>query len=196
MNRMWNYLSVTRCEIVGFTREILQSVSPYAEQKGLKLQFHAKQSEVWTAVDMDKLERVLLNLLSNAIKFTPQGGQVAVLVSCREDQLVLTVADNGIGIPADMQATIFNRFKQLRQPEARTWEGSGLGLSIAYSFIQQHNGSITLKSQEKRGSEFTVFLPLTPADDAISTEENQEQDPGKIRETVQIELSGLTVPAS
>ena len=106
-------------------------------------------------VDRMFLEMMLTNLLSNAFKFTPDGGIVRVALQRGEGCFRLTVRDSGIGIPQDQQERIFERFYQVNESHA----GSGIGLSIVRRIVELHEGSISLRSEPGRFSEFTITLP-------------------------------------
>src|SRR5690606_31444698 len=116
-----------------------------------------------TRFDHNKLERILFNLLSNAFKFTRDGGKVSVRMSVlREDggrSLKITVADTGIGITAEDKDRIFERFFQSDMPGSLINQGSGIGLSIAREFVRLHGGTISVESEEEKGSVFTLVLP-------------------------------------
>lgn len=101
------------------------------------------------------LEMMLTNLLSNAFKFTPDGGIIRVALQRGEGCFRLTVRDSGIGIPQDQQERIFERFYQVNESHA----GSGIGLSIVRRIVELHQGTITLRSEPGRFSEFTITLP-------------------------------------
>ncbi|MEM6994922.1 MAG: ATP-binding protein [Myxococcota bacterium] len=106
--------------------------------------------------DADQLEQVVLNLLSNAVDAMPRGGSVRVrLRRCDDDSAELTVADEGHGIPEDIQARIFDPFFSTKE----IGKGTGLGLAISYGIVQDHGGDIVVQSSQGRGAEFTVTLP-------------------------------------
>jgi heavy metal sensor kinase len=109
--------------------------------------------------DESLLRRMIVNLLDNAIKYTPSGGHVSVKLTCKDAGVEITVADTGIGIPADATARIFERFYRADRARSRSDGGSGLGLSIAKWVAEAHNGSIDLDSRPGGGSTFTVSLP-------------------------------------
>ncbi len=184
-------LNPANCNIVSLVEEITQSVMPYARQKQLSLVFDTQREEIVTAVDLEKIERVLLNLLSNAIKFTGQGGQIKVAVHSMDNRVFISVKDTGIGIPADKQKEIFERFQQVCSNRSRESEGSGIGLSLVKSFVDLHQGTISVISEENKGSEFIISLPLRRLD---THEEKPEELPlsdhrSKISEAINIEFS-------
>jgi two-component system phosphate regulon sensor histidine kinase PhoR len=107
----------------------------------------------------DRLGQVLLNLLHNSIKFSPSGGDVVVRVVADEHEVVTSVIDHGIGIPAEAQARIFERFYKVDRARARGEGGTGLGLSIARHIVESHGGRIWVESREGQGSTFSFALP-------------------------------------
>lgn len=180
-------LNLTNCNIVCFVEEIAQSVIPYARQKNIELVFDTQCEEIYTAVDMEKLERTVLNLLSNAIKFTGPSGTVFVNTCCNEGKALISVRDTGIGIPSDKQHEIFHRFQQVGSELSRENEGCGIGLSIVKSFVDMHQGDIKLKSSEGRGSEFIIELPVRHIEQ--EQKENMPDRQVKMAEAVNIEFS-------
>jgi signal transduction histidine kinase len=112
--------------------------------------------------DQDRLKQVLVNLISNAIKYTPNGGEVVVGLGKTENQACLTVSDNGSGIPVEDMPHIFERFYRGEKSRTRSRDGKGfgLGLSIAYWIVRNHNGQIEVSPRQPKGTTFTVWLPL------------------------------------
>src|SRR5262249_54874107 len=127
--------------------------------------------------DQDRLHQILINLLSNAIKFT-EAGTITVTARCQDREVTISVADTGIGIPADKLELIFEEFHQVDNSATQQYKGTGLGLSISRHFAQLLGGDITAQSTSGVGSPFTVPIPLryeaarlaTPADAAPSYE--------------------------
>jgi signal transduction histidine kinase/CheY-like chemotaxis protein len=112
--------------------------------------------------DEIRLRQMLANLLSNAFKFTEPGGRVGLQVELWEGWLAFTVWDTGIGIPADKQHLIFQKFQQLENPLTRRFEGTGLGLVLTQRLARLHGGDVTFTSTEGQGSKFTLLLPPSP----------------------------------
>ena len=112
--------------------------------------------------DRVRLEQVLTNLVENAIKFTPSGGHIHLSSTQIGDRVRLTVADTGIGIPAEEQEKIFDRFYQVDGSERRAYRGTGLGLSICKHIVERHQGRIWTESDgvPGHGSRFHVELPI------------------------------------
>jgi signal transduction histidine kinase len=135
-----------------------------AEKKGIDLRGRYDPSLRPIRQDAGKLRQILTNLLSNAIKFTPEGGRVTLGATTDGEQVVFTVSDTGVGIPAEEQERVFEKFRQAgRSTLTREHEGTGLGLSIVRELCGLLGGEITLKSELGRGSTFTVRLPRTLA---------------------------------
>ncbi len=111
--------------------------------------------------DEMRLRQMLTNLLSNAIKFT-EAGDIGLRVEAWEGWIAFTVWDTGIGIPADKQHLIFQKFQQLENPLTRRFDGTGLGLVLTQRLARMHGGDVTFISQVGRGSEFTLLLPPCP----------------------------------
>lgn len=146
-----------------------------ARRKDIDYNFYSELQERNVLFDPNYLDLIFNNLLSNAFKFTGEGGSVTVKLYLEGDDLVLQVADTGIGIPHDQQARIFQRFYQVDN----THSGSGIGLSLVQKLVQSHHGCITLDSEPGKGSVFTVRLPqapsaYTPQELAAATDANNQ----------------------
>ena len=148
-------------DIVFLTRTIVKSVDLYAKQKGVALKFLTEIGSREMAIDEEKYERILLNLLSNAIKFTPRDKSINVHISCKNRRAIITVKDEGVGIPKAKQKLIFERFGQVDSSLTRQAEGTGIGLSLVKTLVEEINGTITVDSEEGMGSAFVVTLPIT-----------------------------------
>ena len=115
--------------------------------------------------DKLRLKRILLNILSNAVKYTPEGGKICFTVKEEETEsegmtnAVFTICDNGIGMNPEFQKTIFDAFTRERSTTISGIQGTGLGMAITKSLVDMMNGTITVKSTEGEGSEFTVVIP-------------------------------------
>ena len=112
--------------------------------------------------DRDRIEQVLNNLISNAIRYSPEGGQIEIAVDSKGEDVQITIADRGVGVPRERQQTIFERFGRTQGP---SFGGLGLGLAISKGIVEQHGGSIRVESTGKAGdgSRFVVTLPLSGA---------------------------------
>ena len=107
------------------------------------------------------LEQMFTNLIDNAVKYTENGGSVSIRSFIKESNVVIKIADTGIGIPKDHQDRIFERFYRVDKNRSREIGGTGLGLSIVKHIVLAHSGNISLESEEQKGSEFTIELPIT-----------------------------------
>jgi PAS domain S-box-containing protein len=114
------------------------------------------------SIDPRRIEQVLSNLISNAIKYSPEGGPIAVTINrdIQRAEAILSVRDHGIGIPAQQQVQVFQRFVQAENARAHGIEGAGLGLYLCRAIVEQHGGRIWLESVEGRGSTFFIALPV------------------------------------
>jgi signal transduction histidine kinase len=127
-----------------------------ADAKGVSLTVDADRDAVVSA-DRVRLEQVAANLLDNAVKYTPKGGQVSVKVSRAGGQARLRVSDTGLGIPAEEQSRIWQRL--FRGDASRAERGLGLGLSLVKAIVEAHGGTVSVESEPRHGSTFTVALP-------------------------------------
>jgi signal transduction histidine kinase/CheY-like chemotaxis protein len=142
-------------------------------EHGVELSFSAGEAPVFTVGDAVRLEQVLANLVSNALKYTPRGGHVRVTAARERGVAVLRVADDGIGIPADDLARVFEPFVQVSAAIDRARGGMGLGLTLVRSLVEGHGGTVEARSAGPgRGSEFTVRLAAAepPAGAAAAVE--------------------------
>lgn len=117
---------------------------------------------IMAVVDKDRIEQVLLNILSNAIKYTPEEGRIDIDILTAERQARIMVTDNGIGIAEHEIPRVFERFYRVDKARSRTMGGTGLGLAISRQIVEAHRGSISLESQEGKGTKAIITLPLAP----------------------------------
>ncbi|MBO8169495.1 MAG: DUF3365 domain-containing protein [Thermoanaerobacteraceae bacterium] len=148
-------------DLVDVVGSVERMVQPIARKKNVALNTVISDVPLIKA-DPDKVHRILLNLVGNAVKFTPPGGRVDVTVRYdgQQDEVVMEVADTGIGISKENQEIIFERFRQVDGSDSRKYKGTGLGLALAKELTDMHRGKITVDSQPGRGSIFTVRLPV------------------------------------
>jgi signal transduction histidine kinase len=139
---------------------LLNMFRPLAEKKNIDLRGQIAPDIPLLRQDPGKLQQILLNLLSNAVKFTPEGGRVVLKVEAESAYVTLTVTDTGVGIAAEDQELVFEKFRQSGNPLTREHAGTGLGLSIVRELSKLLGGEVTLQSELGRGSTFTVRLPL------------------------------------
>jgi PAS domain S-box-containing protein len=120
---------------------------------------HVSGGNVFVTADKKRISEVLTNFISNAIKYSPKGGDIIIRQTQTEQGVQVSVHDNGIGIPDEVQGRIFERFFRVQEAQVNTYPGLGLGLYISASIIQQHKGKIWLESKLNEGSTFYFTLP-------------------------------------
>jgi signal transduction histidine kinase/ligand-binding sensor domain-containing protein/CheY-like chemotaxis protein/AraC-like DNA-binding protein len=152
-------------DIIAFIKELAYAFTDIADQKNIQFIFDSEAESFYTRFDHDKIERIIFNLLSNAYKFTPEGGQVSVILTLMDKNdgdksLEIRVIDTGIGISADKRDKIFEPFFQNDVPGSMLNQGSGIGLSITKEFVKLHKGELFVESESNEGSCFTVLLPV------------------------------------
>lgn len=146
-------------DIISFLRTCTLSFSSLAISKGISLQFMTTAERLVTQFDRDKIEKILNNLLSNALKFTREAGTVTAVVDYNENELILQVSDDGIGIPKDKVDEIFHRFYQVNNT-SKTYEGTGIGLALLKELVALHQGKVKVESHEGKGTLFTLKFPI------------------------------------
>ena len=129
---------------------------------------------IWVEIDTDKMTQVTDNILNNAIKYSPDGGKIKVGMKTTDAQLIISISDEGLGIPKKDLPRIFDRFYRVDKARSRAQGGTGLGLAIAKEIIKQHKGFIWAKSEYGKGSTFTIVLPYDK--DAIKDDWDTEEE--------------------
>lgn len=159
-------LELINGDIIDIVEKITLSVKEYIEHRGLKLNFYKNIDEKIIACDPEKIERIMLNILSNAAKFSNSGGTIKVTVNAKKDKVIISVKDEGVGIPKEKLKKIFERFKQIDNLITRNYEGCGIGLALVKSLVEMHGGIISVKSELGVGSDFIIEIPvcLVPED--------------------------------
>jgi PAS domain S-box-containing protein len=152
-------LEPTQVDLRALAAECLESVRPRAMQAGVEVVLEG-DAVAGLQGDPSRLTQLLDNLVSNAIKFSSEGGQVAVRTTSDNGNVVLEVADHGIGIPAEQQQHLFQRFFRGSNAAERAIQGTGIGLSIVKAIVDAHGGSIAVESREGEGTTFRVAFPL------------------------------------
>jgi PAS domain S-box-containing protein len=155
-----------------------QAIRPAAEAKEIDLRLRVPGSIGVAWVDPDRMQQIVWNLLSNAIKFTPKGGHVEVAARREDNQVVVEVTDDGIGIAASFLPHLFERFRQADSSSRRLHSGLGIGLALTRDLVELHGGTIHVASEEGRGARFTVLIPCSVA---APVEKSSEASPGSVR---------------
>jgi signal transduction histidine kinase len=140
-------------------RGLASAVAPVAREKEIQVRVELASGLGTYLLDRDMIEKAILNLLFNAIKFTPAGGQVALRASQSGDELIVGVADTGIGIGPEALSRVFDRFWQGDASSRRKHQGAGIGLALVKELTEANGGRVTVESREGRGTTFTLWLP-------------------------------------
>jgi signal transduction histidine kinase len=151
-------------EVAEFIRGIASAARQVADDKRLRLETSVDSEFGAVVADRDKLEKILLNLVFNALKFTPAGGRVELRAEKVNQDLVLSVSDTGMGISEKNLAHVFDRFWQADDSSKRKYQGVGIGLALVKELAEIQGGKVTVKSQEGKGTTFTVCLPYQKAE--------------------------------
>lgn len=174
LSRIDNTTSQLDVELINFTAFItfilnrFDKMRSQDEEKKYELVRDYPINSVWIEIDTDKMTQVIDNILNNAIKYSPDGGKITVSMKTTDDQMILSIKDQGLGIPKQDLPKIFDRFYRVDRARSRAQGGTGLGLAIAKEIIKQHNGFIWAKSEYGKGSTFTIVLPYDK--DAVKEE--------------------------
>jgi len=149
-------------DIGTYTRNLADNFRPAIEKAGLRFDVRTDPAMPQVYLDEGMWEKIVFNLLSNAFKYTLEGG-ISVRVSAVGEEAMLTVTDTGVGIPAEELPRIFDRFHRVQNSRGRTFEGTGIGLSLIRELVQQHGGTIDVESVRDKGSTFSIRIPLGKA---------------------------------
>lgn len=178
-------------DIVHITESIVDSVSVYAEQKNIRLNFYSNINSKFMLLDDEKYERILLNLLSNAIKFTPENKHIDIRLHQIHKEISMEIEDWGVGIPEDKLDIIFDRFKQVDNSLTRKGEGSGIGLSLVKLLVEAMEGDIRVKSNIGEGTTFTIKLPIKEGCKQPQLGLIQEALSDRLNQSMNIEFSNI-----
>ncbi|SDF93178.1 PAS domain S-box-containing protein [Methanolobus vulcani] len=140
--------------------ESITLMEPLIKEKHIDFKINIELDGLKVNADKTKIKQILYNLLSNAIKFTYKYGKVWVDCEVENDNILISVSDNGIGIATEQQKAIFDPFKQVSSSNNRTHGGTGLGLAIVKYYVEMHSGEIRVKSEVGKGSTFTFTIPI------------------------------------
>lgn len=164
-------LRVQLVDIVSFTRNITSYFIALAQERRINLTFTSQLSKCYLWFDPDNIEKVIFNLLSNAFKYTPDSKNIEVYIEEIGDSVFIRIKDEGVGIRKEKQETIFKRFENLLPDNIHNITlSSGIGLSVAKDLVEMHHGSISLESEQGKGSLFSVRLLKGKAHYSIDTE--------------------------
>ena len=165
-------------ELSSVVHAAVETSRPVIEAAGHRLSVSLPPEPIHLDADPLRLSQILSNLLNNAAKFTPPGGRIALTAERSKDQMLLTVTDNGIGIPPEMRDAIFEMFTQVDRTTESGPSGLGIGLTLVRSFVQLHGGAVEARSAGPgMGSEFRVQLPIVVGDEPAAEKDTAAAAP-------------------
>ncbi len=168
-------LELRPVQLADVIQRSLDTVRLMAEARGVVLiQAPLPENMVAVRADALRLQQILWNLLANSIKFTPRHGRVIIRVDREPERYLVSVEDDGIGIPEAELAHIFERFRQVDGSPTRRHPGMGIGLALARSLVELHGGTIWAESLSGRGSRFTFSLPIPSGERRVAAMESEE----------------------
>ncbi|MBI5739262.1 MAG: HAMP domain-containing protein [Nitrospirae bacterium] len=147
-------------DISALIKRVVREMEPLLDNNNIVLETNISYTLPPVKIDMDRMLQALRNLIGNAVKFTPGGGTVKVSAHSTEKEVVVSVADNGVGIPKEKIDIIFNKYQRAVLADSGKITGSGLGLFIVKQIITAHGGRISVESTPGKGSDFTFVLPV------------------------------------
>ncbi len=151
-------------QVTDFVKGLASAARQVADDKRLRLETYVDSGLGAVLADRDKLEKILLNLVFNALKFTPAGGRVELRAEKLQEHFVLTVADTGMGISEQNLPYVFDRFWQADGSSKRKYQGVGIGLALVKELVEIQGGTVEVKSEEGKGTKFSVRLPYERAE--------------------------------
>lgn len=154
-------LNMKNIDVISMIESTINSIDKYAKQKDIQLTFDTNEEQCIMAVDPEVLDRIIMNLLSNAIKFSYSNSDIYIDINVSEDSISISIKDEGPGISKENQEKIFSRFYQISNNNNRESSGSGIGLDLVNYLVKSMSGKIILKSEENKGCEFIVTIPIT-----------------------------------
>ena len=160
LDRKEGNMHLALCNINALLEKIMKRLTPIASSLSVEIVFESYR-DVSAMVDEVKMSLALTNLIENSIKYNKENGRVKVSLNSDGKYFSVTIADTGIGIPADSIDRIFERFYRVDKTRARESGGTGLGLAIARSVVLMHNGAIKVESVEGEGTTFIVSVPMS-----------------------------------
>src|SRR5581483_9183975 len=171
VSRLQGEMIVLKLEPVSLMPLIERVMNEFASKSpGHQFQIDGQVSPIVVA-DQERVAQILENLVSNAVKYSPSGGPVVVSVAQRNDLAVVTVRDEGLGIPATDLPRLFSRFHRIDLPDRRGIRGTGLGLHLTQNLVERQGGTIEATSKLGKGSTFLFTLPLAPRTAAVGVED-------------------------
>ncbi|MDV2683296.1 ATP-binding protein [Alkalihalophilus lindianensis] len=156
-----------RIDIKPTVDEVVSRFEPNTKKHSFIVENQARMTTI--TGDRDRIDQVLTNLISNAIKFSPEGGLIKIILQAVDKQLLISITDQGLGIPDEEMSNLFRKFYRIDNTDRKKIGGTGLGLPICKEIIEAHNGMIRVESKVGQGSTFTIELPLSDHTSTISS---------------------------
>ncbi|WP_082197980.1 ATP-binding protein [Bacillus sp. FJAT-26390] len=161
-----------RIHLTPLIKEVIDMQRMATDQHQITWQDEAQEAIV--VADRDKMQQVFINLLSNAVKYSPNGGEIKIFSGIKDQNIVIRLEDQGLGIPKDALPNLFNKFYRVDNSDRREIGGTGLGLAIVKEIVTRHNGSIEVHSEFGQGSTFVVTIPIAEQQVQLPNEEQRE----------------------
>ncbi len=153
-------LKASENDLITFVADIIQSYKSIAQKRSIDLRLITKERQLPVWIDVNMMDKVIFNLLSNAFKFTKDNGYIHIYISRADNNAIIKIEDNGVGMSSD---AITHAFDVFYQGEYENYKGSGLGLALSKELITLHKGTITVSSEKWKGTSFEIKLPLGAA---------------------------------
>jgi len=153
-------LHKTKADINEVVKQCVNLMQLIADKKNQKLLLSGLLRPLDIDMDRERIDRTINNLIGNAIKYSPTGETIAIGIEEKDKTVLITIKDNGIGIPANMHDEVFNMLSGIRRKGTAGEKSFGFGLSICKQIVEAHNGKIWVQSEPGKGSAFYVELPL------------------------------------
>ena len=157
--RYTSIINVSLCDLNQYIANFTEMFRPYSRKKGILLTFEGTESPLEGWIDVNKMDSILHNLLSNAMKYTPEGGQVKVILQGNNTHWSVEISDTGIGISASDQKKMFKQLFRGQNAINQRITGSGIGMLQTYRLVKRHLGNITVTSEENKGTTFHLRFP-------------------------------------
>ena len=154
-------LTLVDVNLLQLVKSTLEIIEPRAAAKQIRFSLEAPENVPTITADNNRLGQVVANLINNAVKYSPEHTTITLKIWLEQHDIALSVHDQGMGIAQEHLDNLFQRFYRVKNVQTRQIEGTGLGLYIARSIVEQHDGRITVESQPGVGSTFTIYLPLS-----------------------------------
>ncbi|MER0123156.1 cell wall metabolism sensor histidine kinase VicK [Streptococcus sp. ZJ93] len=182
LSRIDNQVSSADVELINFTAFVTFILNRFDQMKNKETDKEYtiirdyQITPIWIEIDTDKMTQVMDNILNNALKYSPDGGRITFSMKTTDTQLIVSISDEGLGIPKADLPRIFDRFYRVDKARSRAQGGTGLGLAIAKEIVKQHKGFIWAKSEYGHGSTFTIVLPYIKEITTDDWEDAEEEE--------------------